>query len=211
MSAPSLCPGRGSAALRVAFYGDSIVTGWRGISSPGRRWSSLVSAALGWRELNVAENGLGFVRWRGPDRTHDGTPLGLVADVVESDAEACVVALGGNDSVVVADLGPEVRAAIERDLDVLLDRFGAGRLAVMDLYSPFADVYPPGWRRVRGLLEEAAGARGLQLVPGLTDAVRADASLLCEDGVHRDDAGHAALAATVTPQLRSVFAGELDR
>jgi hypothetical protein len=81
--------------MNVAFYGDSIVTGWRGISAPDRRWSSIVASELGWRELNFAMNGLGFVRWRGPDKTHTGEPLGLLADVLASDADACVVALGG--------------------------------------------------------------------------------------------------------------------
>ena len=191
--------------MKVAFYGDSIVTGWRGISSVERRWSSLVSATLGWHELNIAVNGLGFVRWRGPDRTHSGEALGILADVLDSDADACVVALGGNDSVVVADLHDEVRTAIERDLAMLVDRFEHDRLAVLDLYSPFADVKPPGWRAVRALLESAVRAHGLRLVPGLADAVRQDPALLCADGVHPNDAGHAALAAAVTPGIRPAF------
>ncbi|MGZ4571845.1 MAG: SGNH/GDSL hydrolase family protein [Blastococcus sp.] len=192
--------------MKVAFYGDSIVTGWRGISSAERRWSSIVSAALGWQELNIAVDGLGFVRWRGPDRTHSGEVLGVLTDVLDSDADACVVALGGNDSVVVADLHDGVRTAIERDLAMLVDRFGRHRVAVLDLYSPFADEKPPGWRAVRALLESAVHEHGLHLVPGLTDAVRQDPGLLCADGVHPNDAGHAALASAVTPHLRSVFA-----
>ena len=119
----------------VAFYGDSIGTGWRGISSPDCRWSSLVCAELGWRELNHAVDGLGFVRRRGPDRTHTGEPLGVLAEVLASDADACVVALGANDSMLVAERHDEVRAAVARDLDLLVHRFGTRRLAVLDLYS----------------------------------------------------------------------------
>jgi lysophospholipase L1-like esterase len=192
--------------MKVAFYGDSIVTGWHGISATSRRWSSIVSATLGWHELNLAANGLGFVRWRGPDRTHSGDALGLLTDVIASPADACVIALGGNDSVVVADLHDEIRVAIERDLALLLDRFGRERVAVLDLYSPFGEMKPPGWRAVRALLETAGHANGLELVPGLTDAIRRNPQLLCPDGMHPNDAGHAALAAAVTPHLRSAFA-----
>lgn len=185
--------------MKVAFYGDSIVTGWRGISAADRRWSSLTSAALRWHELNMAVNGLGFVRWRGPDRTHSGEVLGVLTDVLDSGADACVVALGGNDSVVVADLHDEVRTAIERDLALLVDRFGRDRLAVLDLYSPFAAEKPPGWRAVRALLETAVHGQGLRLVPGLADTVRRNPELLCADEVHPNDAGHAALATAGDP------------
>lgn len=191
--------------MKVAFYGDSIVTGWRGISSPDCRWSSGVASRLGWQELNFAVNGLGFVRWRGPERTHSGEPLGLLADVLASDAEACVVALGANDSVIVAEMPAQVRMAIERDLSLLLDRFGSERLVVMDLYSTFADNYPPGWRTVRELLGTVARSHGLELVPGLTDTIRMDLALLCSDEVHPNDEGHAALARAVTPHLRHAF------
>ena len=190
----------------VACYGDSIVTGRRGASSPDRRWAARVCAELGSSERTHAVDGLGFVRSRGPGRTHTGEPLGVLADVLASDADACVVALGVNDSVIVAERHDEVAAAITRDLDLLVQRFGTGRLAVLDLYAPWADTRPPGWRTVRGLLDAAARTHGRTLLPGLADAVRADPALLCADGVHPNDAGHAALATAVLPRLRDVLA-----
>jgi lysophospholipase L1-like esterase len=188
--------------VRVAFYGDSIVTGWRGISAPELRWSSIVASELGWQELNVAMDGLGFVRWRGPDKTNAGEPLGVLGDVLASDADACIVALGCNDAVLVHEMRDEVETAIARDLDLLLDRFHSNNVIVMDLYSKFADEHPPGWRAVRGLLEGAVLARGLSLTPGLSQAIRLDLSLLCDDQVHPNDQGHAALAQAALPHLR---------
>jgi len=50
-------------------------------------------------------------------------------------------------------------------------------------------------------------AHGRTLVPGLENAVRLDPALLCDDGLHPNDAGHAALAAAVLPHLRRALAG----
>ncbi|MGN7191730.1 hypothetical protein [Curtobacterium sp. MCBA15_004] len=129
----------------VVFYGDSIVTGWRGISSPNKRWTTIVSERLGWRELNLAINGVGFVRRRGADRTDDGEALGLLPD------------------------------------------------------------YPPGWKAVRQILQEETHRVGLRLVPGLATAINRNDALLCSDGVHPDDAGHAALADSIEPHLRAAL------
>jgi len=216
----------------VAFYGDSITTGHRSISSPTKRWSARVSARYGWTELNCARGGLGFVRWRGErpaddaPREHTGEPLGLLADVLSSDAAACVVALGCNDSVLTRidiDAGerlwaPQIRRAIERDLDLLLGRFGRERLAVLDLYRLFPvdtsalpaddDRLPPGWLRVRAELEPAATERGIPLI----DATAAEihrGGCFGEDGIHPNDDGHALLAEAIGPRLAAHFGAEL--
>ncbi|WP_420367085.1 SGNH/GDSL hydrolase family protein [Curtobacterium sp. L1-20] len=192
---------------RVAFYGDSIVTGWRGISATNKRWTTTVSESFGWCELNVAINGVGFVRRRGGDRTDDGEALGLLSDVLASGADGCVVALGGNDSVIVLGREDEVRAAVARDLRALVQHFPDGALAVLDLYSPYGSDYPPGWKAVRQILQEETHRVGLQLVPGLATAINHDEALLCPDGVHPNDAGHAALADSIEPHLRAALFG----
>lgn len=189
----------------VAFYGDSIVTGWRGISRTENRWSTIVAKRLGWGALHFAIDGVGFVRRRGIDRSDDGATLGLLSDVLASGADACVVALGVNDSVIVLGREDDVRAAIARDLEALHGRFPSGRLAVLDLYSPYGTDYPPGWRAVRRILDEETRRVGLSLVPGLATAINRSPALLCSDGVHPNDRGHAALAAAVEPQLHSVL------
>ena len=189
----------------IAFYGDSIVTGWRGISTRNKRWTTIVSDRLGWCELNFAINGVGFVRRRGADRTDDGEALGLLSDVLASGADGCVVALGGNDSVIVLGREDEVRAAVARDLEALVQHFPDGALAVLDLYSPYGVEYPPGWRAVRQILQEQTLRVGLQLIPGLGTAIKHDAALLCPDGVHPNDAGHAALADSIEPHLSTAL------
>ncbi|WP_051191866.1 SGNH/GDSL hydrolase family protein [Microbacterium luticocti] len=204
----------------IAFYGDSITTGWRSITSPDKRWTARVCARYGWIERNHARGGMGFVRWRGERpaegemRQSTGEPLGLLRDVLESDAAACVLALGCNDSALIREgldsgaqhWAPQIRRAIRRDLDLLLDRFGHERLAVLDLYRLFppGDGEPPGWLGVRAELVPACADRGIPLIdagaPALHDGLR-----FGEDGVHPNDAGHAVLADAIGPRLATHF------
>ena len=187
--------------FRVAFYGDSIVTGWRGISSPNRRWTSIVSKSLGWEEVNIARNGVGFVRRRGEDRADDGMPLGLLGEVLNSRTDLVVVALGGNDSVIVNDRYDDIQSAIVRDLRMLVDMFGQCRVVVLDLYSPHGEEKPPGWIAVRAFLKAATTDAGLLWLSGLDSAIGGDSALLCSDHVHPNDEGHAALARSIVGVL----------
>lgn len=79
------------AELKVAFYGDSIVRGTRGTSSASARWTTLVSRSLAWTELNFGVDGLGFVARRSVADEGTVAPAGVLVEVVESDADACVV------------------------------------------------------------------------------------------------------------------------
>ena len=49
----------------AVFLGDSITTGWRALSHPRNRWTSLVCEHQRWREVNLAADGLGFFARRG--------------------------------------------------------------------------------------------------------------------------------------------------
>jgi lysophospholipase L1-like esterase len=208
--------GHETGAVKVVFYGDSIVDGWKAISSPERRWSTLVSEQLGWDELNVSRGGMGFVRWRSASRGEDGRrlhsadELGLLADVLDSDADACVVALGGNDQMLLREdrlsgedrWRPLIAHAIERDLRMIVERFGAENTVVLDLYTWWAEgEESPGWRAARELLVGGGAVHGLDLVPGLRTPLVARPELLGADGIHPNDDGHAALAASVLPHL----------
>ena len=48
------------------FIGDSVTTGWQAIEKPTQCWTSLLCQALGWREINLGIDGLGFFARRGP-------------------------------------------------------------------------------------------------------------------------------------------------
>lgn len=61
------------------FIGDSVTTGWQAIEKPTQRWTSLLCQALGWREINLGIDGLGFFARRGP-ALPDGTRAPAVAN-----------------------------------------------------------------------------------------------------------------------------------
>ena len=42
----------------AVFLGDSVTTGWRSLSHPRNRWTSLVCEHLRWREVNLAADGI---------------------------------------------------------------------------------------------------------------------------------------------------------
>ena len=194
----------------VVFYGDSIVTGWRGTSRPRARWSSLVSDELGWREVNLAVNGMGYFRRRGPrdatgERTPSATDTTLLDAAIRLEPDAVVVCLAANDVRFLPDHADEVRGAIERDLGRLAREL-PGRPVVVVTYYPVVDLSPRG-SAVNGWIVEAAERHGLSYVDAFRRAVDSNPALLCDDGVHPNDLGHRALADAILPACRALGLG----
>jgi lysophospholipase L1-like esterase len=190
----------------AVFYGDSIVTGWRGTTAPRRRWSSLVSDELGWREVCLAVDGMGFYRRRGPRGpsgalTPSATDTTLLDAAVRLAPEVVVVCLAANDLVHVEDHGAEVRHGVRRDLGRLRDGLPEALVAVTT-YFPTAQLSPRAALLI-GWVSAAAEEFGHAWVPGFRSAIAGRAELLCDDRVHPNDDGHAALAAAVLPTLRA--------
>lgn len=85
------------------FIGDSVTTGWQAIEKPTQRWTSLLCQALGWREINLGIDGLGFFARRGP-ALPDGTRAPAVANTellkaaVRLQSQVIFVSLGLNDA-----------------------------------------------------------------------------------------------------------------
>ena len=76
----------------MAFLGNSYSKGI-GASSTGSRWTTLVSAAMGWSELNLAEGGSGYTT------TYLGqkTDYSIKLDVIAAAQPEIVVVLGGRN------------------------------------------------------------------------------------------------------------------
>lgn len=77
----------------VAFLGDSYSKGI-GASSNGQRWTTLVSAAMGWSELNLAEGGSGYTTTYLGQKTDYGIKLDVIA---AAQPDIVVVSGGRND------------------------------------------------------------------------------------------------------------------
>lgn len=186
------------------FYGDSIVTGWRGTTVPRARWSSLVCDALGWREVTLALDGMGYVRRRGPrDATGEraATPddTTLLDTAIRLEPDVVVVCLGANDLQLLPEGASEVEISRERDLS-RLRRELPDTPVVVTTYFPVAELSPRG-RWVEAGVVAACRRHGHTYVDAFRRAVSGDPDLLCDDRVHPNDSGHRALAEAIRPTL----------
>lgn len=198
----------------AVFYGDSIVTGWRGTTTPDHRWPSVVCRRLGWRETTLALDGMGYVRRRGP-RDVSGVPTPSATDTTLLDAtirlapDVIVVCLGANDVEVVAADGEQVRSAISRDLTRLRSELPDTHV-VVTTYFPLAELSNRA-DRIHRWITDTSRAHGLRYVEAFRRAIDGDERLLCDDGVHPNDEGHRVLADLMHPILGRLLALPVDR
>lgn len=196
---------------KVVFYGDSIATGWRGTTGPRSRWTSLVSDELRWREINLAIDGMAFVRRRGPRPAPDQFPSDSAEDTalldaaIRLDPAAVVVSLGANDSALFDGNEDLVRAGIDRDFRKLRDEL-PGRHVVIAPYFAWSQL-PPKTGQIVAWERAAAEEYGHLFSDALLTPIEADPEMLCDDGIHPNDQGHRALADSILPTLRALQLG----
>ncbi|HEU4567020.1 MAG TPA: SGNH/GDSL hydrolase family protein [Marmoricola sp.] len=206
-------PTSASAGNRVrahptaVFYGDSLVTGWRGTTRPEARWSDLVCERLGWREVPLAVDGMGYLRRRGPrdaqgQRPPSTTDTTLLDAAIRLAPDVVVVCLGINDVVLVDERPDDVHAGIRRDLSRLPGEL-PGVPVVVTMYAPSEELSAAA-SLVEGWVVDECVRSGLRYVQRFGRAVGGDPDLLCDDGFHPNDAGHAALAEAILPTLREL-------
>lgn len=191
----------------VVFYGDSIVTGWRGTTHPRARWSSLLSDELGWREVNLAINGMGYFRRRGPRAAVDryepsATDTTLLDAAIRLEPDAVVVCLAANDIRMLPEHAGEIRGAIERDLSRLRDEL-PGRPILVVTYFTHIELSERG-TLINGWIADTADRLGLHYVDAFRRAIDSNDALLCDDHTHPNDDGHRALADAILPICRSL-------
>ncbi|KQR26033.1 SGNH/GDSL hydrolase family protein [Microbacterium sp. Leaf151] len=192
--APSPTPVLDADAPVVAFYGDSYTRG-TGASSPEKRWSTVVSAERGWREINRSENGLGFVNRRasmGPGL--DDIP----ALIIDDDPDIVFVTMGLNDNFSYDRAPDEIHTAIDSDLDRLRDGLPDARIIVVEPFW-YTDDRPASVDVIAGWVEAAAERIDADHIDGAShwlDGHYADSSdsWMASDGLHPNDTGYAYMA-----------------
>lgn len=190
--------------LRLGVYGDSISTGWRGISHVDKRWTSIVCRNLGLEEHNFAVNGLGFLTKRDTEQ-FEKHPLEMVID---SDPQIALIALGANDYPQLPDNENKLRRTMIEDMSRLRDALSDSQVLVVEPYWPFLEE-PPRIRRVFDLHAECAEATGLPFVLGQYGVFAADPAPFFypePDQIHPNDRGHARLAEVMTGALEPYVA-----
>jgi lysophospholipase L1-like esterase len=172
----------------VAFLGDGATAG-QGASGPGARWTALVSAELGWVEVNHGVPGTGYAA--------DGALPGQeaytarVAQVVAGGPDVVVVSGGRNDDTSSDGYADSVR-------QVFLElRQGLPRGRLVAVSPVWDDDVPPEELEELGQVvrSQVQDVGGTYLDVGQPLQGRPD--LVGADGVQMDDAGHAVVASEV--------------
>lgn len=179
------------AGAVVAFYGDSLTAGF-GASSASSRWSALLCARHGWREVNPSISGLGFVQSRG-SRDVPGAIVAAKPDLV-------LVTLGANDLWIVAQRPREVETAIHADLRRLRDETDAVILVAMP-FSPIS-YRPAQLVTLEGWLRDAAREIGAGVIESAS--WMADQVGMTIDPVHFNDAGERRMADLMDAALAEI-------
>ncbi|MGK2348161.1 SGNH/GDSL hydrolase family protein [Actinomyces sp. W5033] len=181
----------------AVFFGDSVTTGWQAVTHPRNRWSSLVCEHLRWREVNLAADGMGFFARRGGHLPGGGRAPSCqdttwLEAVVRAEPDLVTVSLGLNDAPLLPSHLDLVRQAVEHDLSFLASRL-RGVPVIVAPYFPALGT-GPRFEVVRRLVHEQATTLGLVSTDAMSLAIDAEADRLSIDGIHPDDAGHAAIA-----------------
>jgi lysophospholipase L1-like esterase len=177
------------------FLGDSYTTGWKGAGIGTRGWPRLVARARGWKTVNLAVAGTGFLN---PGWTNQ--PVGSrVGAAIAREPDVIFVAAGHNDSRWTA-------TATAKAADKVITRLRRALPdAVLVIVGPIWPSGSPPARCValRDHLRRTAASVGAIFIDPLGERWFAGSrrSLIGTDGIHPTDAGHRAMAKRVIADL----------
>ncbi|MFN3707557.1 SGNH/GDSL hydrolase family protein [Microcella sp.] len=174
----------------VAFYGDSYTLG-TGASSDGARWSTIISADRGWREVNPSVNGLGFINNRSVFGEGD-----LPSIIIAAEPDLVFVTMGLNDNFTYErrpDERDRIREQIGIDLERLRDGLPEARIVVVEPFW-YTDERPDSVEVIIGWVREGAEAIDAEFIAGASRWIEGRPELMAADGLHPNDDGYAVMA-----------------
>lgn len=192
---------RPNAGSTVAFLGDSYTSGWSGAGVGPRGWPRLVGSARGWRTVNLAVPGTGFI-----NRGWTNQPVGSrVAAAITQEPDVVVVAAGHNDSRWSS-------TATAKAADRVIARLRAALPdALLVIVAPIWSSANPPQRclDLRDHLHRTAASVDAIFIDPLRDDWFSGRRqrLIGPDGIHPTDAGHRYMAERVLAALAAAGAG----
>ncbi len=177
----------------AAFYGDSYTHG-DGATDPTLRWSTLISDERNWIELNPSVPGLGFVNNR------DLIPNDLVELIVAEEPDVVIVTMGLNDNFLPAESAEDLEKAISDDIDTFADELPDAHLVVVEPFW-YSDDRPDTVETIIGWVKDAATQVDADYIAGASHWLEGHPEWMASDGIHPNDAGHAAIAERMDEEL----------
>ncbi|MBY3791308.1 SGNH/GDSL hydrolase family protein [Rhodococcus fascians] len=177
----------------VAFLGDSYSKGI-GASSNGQRWTTLVSAEMGWSELNLAEGGSGYTT----SYLGQKTDYGIKLDVVAAAQPDVVVVSGGRNDYEAGTAS--VTGAVASSLFAAIKAAAPNTEVIVT--SPIWDSTEPPAEfatLIDGVKAATASAEARYVDIGEPLADHPD--MIDPDGLHPNNGGHQIIASAVVSAL----------
>lgn len=194
-TAPSESPqAPAGAGLQVAFIGDSYTEGL-GASDPAVRWSTLLSAANGWEEVNLGVSGSSYGEGLGEWNSY----AGQVEEAIVVQPDVVVVSGGLNMSEADQQLGV---ASVFEDL-----RLGLPDARIVAV-SPFwvSTDYPAQLALTGDEVKTSVESVGGSYID-VGHLFEQEFDYFLGDGLHPDDAGHQLIANVVDAGLPPEIGG----
>lgn len=179
----------------AVILGDSYTEGaGSSTTSRERRWSTLMSDAMEWDEVNLSVPGTGYAAGGAERRSFEF----LIDEIVARSPDVVLVSGGRNDTWFAAT---DVGAAATRLFARLAEDVPDAEVIVI---SPWwdDDAAPTTFDEAVDAIRVAAQTAGVRYLD-TGQPLSGRAELLSPDGVHPNDDGHAALADAVLTALRT--------
>ncbi len=182
----------------VVFLGDSVAEG-KSATTPAKRWTAIVAAGLGLKEVNLGHARTGYVRM-GPEGSCGETACPnfeeAAAEVATAKPKTIVITGGGNDSGMPAD---EFAQAVT---DTLADLKKAAPGATIYVVNPWWDLRPvPSSLTAQTSAVEAAALKADVVYLDTKQPLVDKPDLMVSSGTNPNDAGHAVLAKAVADAI----------
>jgi lysophospholipase L1-like esterase len=174
---------------KAAFIGDSYTIG-AGASEMDKRWTTLVSERMGWKELNFGHGGTGYVNV--PVKTHSPNYLGVLDDVSAANPDVVVVSGGQNDMGAFAQDSGAVSQAIADTYAGLRQRLPNARIVAVGPSVP-GDI-TASVIAFDLAVQTAVQHVGAEYVSLLAPTPVIQQDMVVADGAHVNDSGHEAIA-----------------
>ena len=183
------------AGSMVAFLGDSYTSGWNGAGLGPRGWPGLIGKARGWRTVNLAVPGTGFIN---PGWTNQPVASRVLA-AIEKQPDVVFIAAGHNDSRWSS-------TATAKAADMVIDRLHAALPdALLVIVAPIWPSASPPRRCVdlRDHLRRTAASVDAIFIDPLAEGwfTGSRQRLIGADGIHPTTAGHRYMAERVLAAL----------
>ncbi|WP_062530207.1 SGNH/GDSL hydrolase family protein [Demequina rhizosphaerae] len=186
------------------FFGDSNTTGV-GATMESRRWTTEVAEAMGWREVNYARGGTGYLVSAGVagcGRSYCANFRGAISEAVRDGVEPDIVVVsgGGNDRGRFHDDPAAVAEAIDDTYRSVHQAFPEAQIVAVE--QPWLGDPTEEWKgEFNAAIRASAKVVDATYVPLLADQVLNRNTMDTGDHVHINDRGHQAVADAVVAAL----------